>query len=90
MECNQFGEKLGLIRHKHVHCSMHIVRELVFAPSCLRGVVHMKYLLFWYPIPAYKDLIGFSASRKQSNQMCVCICTTEEIPFPGLQSEAIK
>ena len=60
---------------------MHIVMELVLAPSCLIGVVHMKYPLFWYPIPAYKDLIGLSASRKQSNQMCVYLCDRGN-PFP--------
>ena len=79
VEWNQCGEKLALIRHKHVKCIL--CMELVFAPPCLRGAVHMKYPLFCYPIPAYKDLIGFSASREQSNQMCVYLYSTEEIPF---------
>ena len=57
--------------------------DLDFAPSCVIGAVDMKYPMFWYPIPAYKDLIGFSASRKQSNQMCVCVCVHDRgNPFP--------
>ena len=40
MECNQCGEKLGLICHKHVQCIL--CMELVLVPSCLVGAVHIK------------------------------------------------